>query len=258
MKFVVTLKEPALFGLLNTTVELFETGDYTGKKGLETGGFLWGSIGTSLFDGKKTRHIVVDTVTNEACAYRDKSSFQPNFKTLRLVNQLAVSTFPHITFLGMFHSHPYRERAASKAISKNKPTEAQIPSKRPFYNEKNVAKKRFFELSEGDRTWISRHKDELYEAGYRLEINTTICRRLCAVDTPKFAYRNLNDVAEYKSIRQALHFDVLGFRVWINATAVRRYKGTFALKDQATTEIYLNVPYLMGAQGTYNDGLSKS
>lgn len=251
MKFIVTIKDAALMSLVYTTIEFFEVGNGNGENELETGGFLWGSSTLTKSEGKSIRHIVIETSTNEVLAERSKGSFSPSIETLKLMSRISHKSFPHYSFLGMFHSHPYRLKSPNKkGVSKP-------------YTESDVVQGRLFELSREkskpddylDYDWFNDHKSILRDAGYKLEIVTTICKRKLRADRASFAYNHCTGLIDRKSIRHVVQFDVGPFRIWINATVARKSNRKFYLDNQGSTNTFLNIPYIMGGMRSYDSWL---
>ncbi len=165
------------------SLEAYALGDgYRKRKRLETLGYLWGY---RRQDTSKATHFHVDTMSLSISAERSPNSVSPNEKAVRLKSALMDRWAPHLTLVGDFHSHPYKDR-------------------------KQVEEMKGYEFSDQDvKTFLE--DDFLWgqSGDWPLMLAMTICR--------------LNRVHEKQGAEQTRwnvgRFDVGEFRFWINCAA---------------------------------------
>jgi hypothetical protein len=106
MKFKVHISPELLESMTLAAIEAYCYGKIRGKRGfaVETLGYLWGyrkqENGTTIF--------YLDRTSVSISAERQYHSVTPNQNAARLKNEVMMRWSPHLTMLGDFHSHPYR------------------------------------------------------------------------------------------------------------------------------------------------------
>lgn len=180
MKFAVRVSDSFLDAMTLSAVEAYCMGD--GRKGksdqLETFGYVWGfkkeTEGGSVF--------FLERLSLSLSAKRTSGSVTPNREAAKLKNEIVARWAPHLTMLGHFHSHPYRNFSEVKAI-------------------------RGYDFSPDDFDLL-RYDDFFWESSGNTPIMIAIT--VCKLD-------RVHDTLDLKYLRDNVcQYDVGEFRFWIN------------------------------------------
>jgi hypothetical protein len=106
MKYKVHVSPELLETVTLAAIEAYCYGKVRGKRGfaVETLGYLWGYRKQE----NSTATFYLDRTSVSISAERQYHSVTPNQNAARLKNEVMMRWSPHLTMLGDFHSHPYR------------------------------------------------------------------------------------------------------------------------------------------------------
>ncbi|MDF2627294.1 MAG: hypothetical protein K0R39_1125 [Symbiobacteriaceae bacterium] len=212
--YVIRLSEPALIYLCQTGLEAYSVAHQ--RKGprreLETYGLLWGHA-TPLTDGRTL--YAIDMATVDTSAAMDHDSVIPSLQALELKRDIMTSYWPHLTFLGDFHTHPYRR--VDEVLAGN-----------------------LYAFSEDDRDSIEGQSELWSHHGYRVGLVLTIA---CLERASSRQDRWLID--------SVIEFTLGNYRLWLKAYVA--YQGEHGLRLTADDDqqVLLDCPSLLGLQGEY-------
>jgi hypothetical protein len=175
--FSVKISEQALREAILATVEAYAVG-IRRQTQVEIFGHLWGyqrrSLDRSVF--------FVDTIGISLSAKGNRNSVEPHPDSIRLKSEIIERWSPHLTLLGDFHSHPYKDYEQVKSVSG-------------------------FEFSHEDICCF-RDDDELWKCSdcHPLALVMTICEMQRVHEAPATWERS-----------NVIRFDIAQFRFWVNA-----------------------------------------
>jgi hypothetical protein len=86
-----------------------------GANRLETFGLLWGY--SVQAKGNQPDKIIVTMATIETSATRHSDWVKPDFESLLMKKEFLESYWPDVELVGTFHSHPYSNLRAVRAVS---------------------------------------------------------------------------------------------------------------------------------------------
>ena len=111
MRYRVRLSDYALESMVLASIEAYCLGDGNGRRhSLETLGYYWG---VKRVDPELTSFHIERTSVSLS-AQRHKDWVVANADAPRLKNEVVTRWSPHLTLLGDFHSHPYRNLSEVK------------------------------------------------------------------------------------------------------------------------------------------------
>lgn len=183
-----------------------------GKRELETYGLLWGHD-VSMQDGRTL--LAIEMATVDTSARMDKDAVIPSAKSLALKHDIMTSYWPHLKFMGDFHTHPYRSTL-------------------------NVVAHKLYEYSGTDRKDIEERPDFWRQYGYRVGLVLTIAllkRRSSRLDL------RLPD--------GTLEFTLSNYRFWLKGYVAYSDGEGLCLTADADQQVLLDSPALLGLQGEY-------
>ena len=210
---VIYMSDQALTSLLMATIESYVVKNENLAKPqnrLETYGIFFGSE-TKTSDGSRVIRIDMANPSNTVRQTRDSVVSSPN--SLVVKADLVQSCFPHLSFVGDFHTHPYRHFS-------------------------EVKKNRGYYLSATDREALTCDSVFYKKLGYRVGMIATIA----------YADRAGQNRAGYPTKYKNMVELVIGhLRIWLTAYVARsRIKdGLFYSNDEAS-DVILHVPCVTG------------
>lgn len=210
---VIRLSENALCGLLMSAIESYTEKNLNMEKPrnlLETYGSLYGHE-TMVNDGHRIFQVELASVSSTCQQANDRVLFNVNH--IHLKNELSQAFFPHLSFLGDFHTHPY--------------THFQV-----------VENNQGYYFSDTDRKELTRSSEEMKALKYRIGMVLAISYSRRALQTKaEFADRENN------SIR--MDFD--HFRIWITGYVIEEAEnGLLYYNEDNSEKVLLHIPCLMG------------
>lgn len=212
--YVVRLSESALIQLCLSGLEAYSVSHL--RKGprvqLETYGLLWGHE-TRLPDGRTL--YAVEMASVDTSARMDHSSVHRSEHALELKRDLMTSFWPHLEFLGDFHSHPYPQGT-------------------------NVVGAKLYEFSEGDRADIEENSGFWQRHGYRIGLVLTLT-----------ALKRASSRLDRWLDNSTLEFTLGNYRLWLKTYVAYDQDGALRLTDDDDSHVLLDCPALVGLQGEY-------
>jgi hypothetical protein len=106
--YIVRISEPALIQMVLNGLEAYSIGEIKSNRQhrkLETIGLLWGhehSLEEQIL-------YCIEMVSIETSAERKQSSVSSEDDSLNLKHDIITSFWPHLDFIGDFHTHPYKD-----------------------------------------------------------------------------------------------------------------------------------------------------
>ena len=157
---------------------------------LETYGLLWGNVVETEDEDNEYRDYRVDHVTVDIDAERGEAEVAPNDRNLEVKRQMVNAFWPHVSFLGNFHTHPYEH-----------------------YKNDRVVHNRYFVFSEHDRCFVEHHAEYWCDMGLEIALVLTIA----GMDIPGWrAPRRMPNNSN------AIEWTMDRYRVWLAAYSVER------------------------------------
>ncbi|MBK5970516.1 MULTISPECIES: hypothetical protein [Thiorhodovibrio] len=212
--YLVLLSENALISLVLSSLEAYavEKRGARGKnkKELETYGSIYGQH-TTLADGRTLFRL--EMAQTDTTARQTTCSVQYSEEAISLKRAALGAFWPHLDYLGDFHSHPYRNI-----------TEAR--------------KCQGFYLSEGDRANLDRHWKSFWKnLRYRLGLVVTVA--------PMQRARESMSWWDGKGLN-CLQFTIGNFRLWISAFCVFEENSKGCYTEDQDEGVELSAPALTG------------
>lgn len=212
--YLVTLSENALISLILSSLEAYaiEKRGYRGKdkKHLETYGSIYGQP-LELEDGRTLFRVEMaqtDTTAKQSC-----SSVQYSEEAISLKRSALASFWPHLDYLGDFHSHPYETLREARQT------------------------KGYF-LSVEDRINLEDSWESFFRGlRYRLGLVVTVAAMQ--------RVRDNNKIWEGKGLN-CLEFTIGNFRLWIAAYCVYEVDGIGCYTEDEDMDVELTAPALTG------------
>lgn len=210
---VIYMSDQALTSLLMATIESYVVKNENMAKPqnrLETYGIFFGSE-TKTSDGSRVIRIDMANPSNTVRQTRESVQSSPN--SLIVKADLVQSCFPHLSFLGDFHTHPYLHFS-------------------------EVKKCRGYYLSETDRQAMTSDSKLYRKLGYRLGMVATIA----------YAERAGQNRAGYPTkYKNRVELVIGHFRIWLTAYVTRsRIKDGLFYSDDESSDVILHVPCMTG------------
>ncbi|MGE5674875.1 MAG: hypothetical protein ACM3XM_13550 [Mycobacterium leprae] len=208
--YIVRISEEALIQICLSGLEAYSVHHLRGgaRLRLETYGLLWGHE-TLQPDGRTS--YSVDTVSVDTSARMDHAEVLPRVSALELKRDLMTSFWPHLEFLGDFHSHPYPDTAG-------------------------VVEERLYRFSDNDRDAIEGSPDLWRRHGYRVGLVLTVGALKRASRRP---HRWLDS--------GTVEFTLGNYRLWLKAyVTYEEEAGGLKLTTDDEPNLALDCPALMG------------
>lgn len=227
--YLVILSENALISLLLSSLEAYaiEKKGFRGKhkKHLETYGSIYGQH-IELEDGRTL--FRVEMAQTDTTAKQTMDSVQYSEEAISLKRAALASFWPHLDYLGDFHSHPY------ETLREVRDTKGQY-------------------LSGGDRMNLEDNWESFFrDLRYRLGLVVTVSAMQRVRDSGKvWAGEGLN----------CLEFNIGNFRLWIAAFCVYEDDGLGCYTEEQDISVELTAPALTGLVwehtpfGRYKNGI---
>lgn len=212
--YLVMLSENALISLLLSSLEAYaiEKKGFRGKhkKHLETYGSIYGQH-IELEDGRTLLRIEI--AETDTTARQTTCSVQYSEEAISLKRSVLASFWPHLDYLGDFHSHPYE-------------TLREVRDLKGYY------------LSDGDRANLEDNWDSFFkDLRYRLGLVVTVAPMQRVRDSGKiWAGEGMN----------CLEFTIGNFRMWIAAYCVYEACGLGCYTENQDFSVELTAPALTG------------
>ncbi len=210
---IVRFSENALCSLLFAAIESYTEKNRNLEKPknlLEIYGCLYGHE-TRVNDGHRIFQVEMATPSLTCKQSSQEVTYEMN--PIFLKSELTQAFFPHLSFLGDFHTHPYTH---FKVAEKN----------RGYY------------LSPGDRQDLIDRTDEMKGINYRISVLTAI----------SYSCRQLATGADYAdSEKNTIRMDFGHFRIWISAyVAEENEQGLLEYSEDNSKHVMLHIPCLVG------------
>ena len=210
---VIYMSEQAVCSLLMSTIESYVVKNENMAKPqnrLETYGIFFGSE-TKASDGSRVIRIDMANPSNTVRQTRESVQSSPN--SLIVKADLVRSCFPHLSFLGDFHTHPYRHFS-------------------------EVKKCRGYYLSQTDRQALTSDSAFYKKLGYRIGMVATIA----------YAERACQNRASYPTkYRNRVELVIGHLRIWLTAYVARnRIKDGLVYSEDESSDVTLHVPCITG------------
>lgn len=219
-RFVIRLSERALVSLLLNCLEAYSISNLNIKgkghprKRLEIAGCLFGNE-IAMKSGEVLYQIEMANV--DTTARQERSSVHQNYQAALIKVNLVSSFWPHLEYLGDFHSHPYGK-----------------------YNE--VYRDEGFSLSETDRKDILEDENFWKGLNYRVGIVITIG------SMERASRKECISIAD-----NCLEATLGNFKVWITAYCAYESGGKLVLTEDKDPSVILDCPSLNGLRWEHVD-----
>jgi hypothetical protein len=212
--YLVMISENALISLILASLEAYAIEKKGAKvqqnRHLETYGSIYGQH-IDLDDGRTL--FRVEMALYDTTARQTKSSVEYSEEAITLKRAALASFWPHLDYLGDFHSHPYDNLQAARSVQ-------------GFY------------LSQGDRQNLSVNWKTFWKKlRYRVGIVVTVAPMERARD---------NGCGWVGNVKDCLEFTIGNFRLWISASCVFEERGRGNYTESKDSLIELHVPSLTG------------
>ena len=217
-KYVVRVSENALITLILSSLEAYSVK----KKDIKEKGRPKSRIEIygSLFGHKtimKNNEIIyhVEMAHTDTTAEQRRSSVDENREALSLKSDVISSFWPHMIFLGDFHSHPFK-------------------------NIRDVVESKRYFLSEGDREWLN---DPFWkQKDYRVGLVMTIAAM------EKAGTKGCDWVAN-----NCIETTMGNYRMWLAAYCVYNQNGKYMYTGDNDESVTLDCPSLTGLKWEHTD-----
>lgn len=164
---IVRISEAALVQLSLAALEGYLVPHNVGRarrSGVEISGHLWGKRGRLSDVGGGARIVdFVDMAAIETSAERTTNSVESHDAALTLKCDVMTTFWPHLEFMGDFHTHPFRRESVA-----------------------SVEQRRAYRFSDEDRIVNERMVRRFGDAGYRLSLVASIAHTNRSIDTARF------------------------------------------------------------------------
>jgi hypothetical protein len=226
--YVVSIAESALIQLCQAGLEAYITlqhipGQRRRRRELETYGQIWGHE-ARLRDGRTLYDVQMASV--DTSALREPLYVQPEPKALDIKVDLMASCWPHLEFLGDFHTHPYGT--------------VQLALKSKGYR-----------LSEKTTTVDGTDGDiEAYQADTSVRRHSFRVALVLAIGRLKNKVKpNPDWIGDWATIQ----FTLSNFRMWIKSYIIQEEDKQIAITSHNSSDVFLACPALLGMQDLYTE-----
>jgi hypothetical protein len=217
-KYVVRVSENALISLVLSSLEAYSVK----KKDIKEKGRpksrieVYGSLfGHEIMMKNKDVVYQVEMAHTDTTAEQRRSSIDENKEAISLKVDVITSFWPHLKYLGDFHSHPFR-------------------------NTREVLRNKRYCMSENDREWLN---DIFWrQQGYRVGIVVTIAAM------EKAGRKACNWVAN-----NCVEATMGNYRMWLAAYCAYPVKDRYLYTQDHDECVVLDCPTLTGLRGQYKD-----
>lgn len=217
-RYVVRVSENALISLVLSSLEAYSVK----KKDIKEKGRpksrieVYGSLfGHEVIMKNKEILYQVEMAHTDTTAEQRRSSVDENKEAISLKADVITSFWPHLIYLGDFHSHPFK-------------------------NTKEVRNNKMYFMSQDDREWL---KDNFWkQKGYRVGLIMT----LAAMEK---AGRKANDWVATNCVEATLG----NYRMWLSAYCAYSQKGEYQYTNDNDATVTLDCPALTGLRWEHSD-----
>ena len=223
-EFIVRISEHTIISMALNGIEAYSVKhSIEGESRLETSGALFG-YEVQLAKNRILYQIEMANV--DTSARRSKDSVMPNPLAMKRKAQIMGKYWPHIKYIGDYHSHPYRKR--SDVFSVKKEEGARRGDNKGYY------------LSQGDRDWLKANSLFCKKFGYKVGLVVTIAKLQRKTKSPN----NFSN-----SQMQTIEFTLDGFKLWISAYYVFEKDGILHYSNNNDKNISIECPSIIGFLG---------
>lgn len=217
-RYVIRVSENALISLVLSSLEAYSVK----KKDIKEKGRpksrieVYGSLfGHEVIMKDKEILYQVEMAHTDTTAEQRRSSVDENKEAISLKADVITSFWPHLIYLGDFHSHPFK-------------------------NTKEVRNNKMYFMSQDDREWL---KDNFWkQKGYRVGLIMT----LAAMEK---AGRKANDWVATNCVEATLG----NYRMWLSAYCAYSQKGEYRYTNDNDATVTLDCPALTGLRWEHSD-----
>lgn len=224
MEHVVRISEQAVISMALNGIEAYSVKHAAeGESRLETCGALFG------YEMKLSKDRVlyqIEMANVDTSAERLKSSVSPNPLAMKRKANIMAKFWPHMKYIGDYHTHPYRKRADVFSVEKEKGS--RRGDNRGYY------------LSEGDREWLRDNSSLCKKYGYKIGLVVTIAKL-------QRKARIANDITNTQL--QTIEFHLDGFKVWISAYYVFEQNNELQYSKNNDKNMTIECPCIIGFLG---------
>lgn len=217
-RYVVRISENALMSLVLSSLEAYSVK----KKDIKEKGRpksrieVYGSLfGHEIIMKNKTILYHVEMANTDTTAEQRRSSVDVNREAISLKADIVTSFWPHLIYLGDFHSHPFK-------------------------NTKVVLDNKMYFMSENDREWLN---DNFWkQKGYRVGLVITIAAM-------EKAGRKASACVASNCVEATLG----NYRMWLAAYCAYSQKGEYKYTNDNDVCVTLDCPALTGLRWEHAD-----
>ncbi|HAR48657.1 MAG TPA: hypothetical protein DCR81_00790 [Smithella sp.] len=217
-RYVVRVSENALISLILSSLEAYSVK----KKDIKEKGRpksrieVYGSLfGHEIIMKNKKIIYQVEMVHTDTTAEQRRSSVDENKEAIALKADVIMSFWPHLIYLGDFHSHPFK-------------------------NAREVLEDKKYFLSEDDREWLNNNFWK--QKGYRVGIVMTIAAM------EKAGRKTAGWVAT-----NCVEATLGNYRMWLAAYCAYSQKGAYRYTNDNDMSVTLDCPALTGLRWEHAD-----
>ena len=194
-----------------------------GKYRLETCGALFG-YEVKLNENKILYQIEMANV--DTSAERSENSVLPNRVAMNKKANIMSKYWPHIKYIGDYHTHPYNNIA--EVLSTEIEKGASKGDNKGYY------------LSVGDRDWLNENSVSCKECGYKVGLLITIAEL-------KRKGKILNNITN--SQMQTIEFNLDDLKIWISAYYTFEKDNKLFYSKNNDKNITIECPSIIGFSG---------
>lgn len=213
--YIIRISENALIQMVFSGLEaysIFHRGTKGPRVGLETLGWLWGY---EVELANKQSLYSIEFMSIDTSAVREHDYCAQNDRALELKRDLMTSFWPHLDFLGDFHTHPFTH-----------------------YNE--VIRGKDYQFSETDYESIETKTKFWQKNNYRVGLVLTI------------SYLKKKSSRENTRLgNSTIEFTLGNYRLWLKGYIAYSDSGKVKLSSHDDENVYLECPALMGLYGEF-------
>jgi hypothetical protein len=221
---IIRMSEQAIISMALNGIEAYSIKHAAeGESRLETCGALFG-YEVRLPDCRILYQIEMANV--DTSAERLKSSVSPNPLAMKRKANIMSKFWPHLKYIGDYHTHPYKKRADVFSVKKEKG--ARRGDNKGYY------------LSKGDRTWLKDNSSLCKKYGYKVGLVVTIAKL-------QRKARGSNDFTNPQL--QTIEFNLDNFKVWISAYYVFESEGKLQYSKNNDKNVTIECPSIIGFLG---------
>lgn len=189
--YVIRLSENAVMGMILNGIEAYSILHEKKEPFVETCGALFGYQLTM----KDNRTLFqVETANIDTSAKRKSGGVTPNLDAMKLKTEMMARHWPHLEYLGDFHTHPYENCS-------------EVKSTKPDPGDRRGDNKGYF-ISLGDKNYLKNQSQFYKDANCDYRIGLVITIAAIAADRGKEAKR---------IHKNCIEFNLKRHKMWITA-----------------------------------------